>query len=134
MTARRRPLLRAIPALLSTVLLVSGAACGREPVSALPLEFQIRSDVPYVRGVIVERRSTDARGATIRVRHQGGDPAMVTDAIVSLPDKLLLRWEDGAPAAPADLRLGRRVTVWITGPELRSLPPQVTGSAILLAR
>jgi hypothetical protein len=134
MTARRRPLLRAIPALLSTVLLVSGAACGREPVSALPLEFQIRSDVPYVRGVIVEKRSTDTGGTTIHVRHQGGDPAMVTDAIVSLPDKLLLRWEDGAPAAPADLRLGRRVTVWVTGPELRSLPPQVTGSAILLAR
>ena len=49
------------------------------------------------------------------------------------PDSVLV-WRDGRAASPADLTVGRAVIVWVRGPESRSMPPQVTGSAILVER
>jgi hypothetical protein len=46
----------------------------------------------------------------------------------------LLVFGDGRAASPAALTVGRTVVVWVRGPETRSLPPQVTGSAVLVAR
>jgi len=43
-----------------------------------------------------------------------------------------LRWRSGARATPADLVVGRRVTVWITGPVLESYPAQVAARAVVL--
>lgn len=43
-----------------------------------------------------------------------------------------LRWRSGARATPADLAVGRRVTVWITGPVLESYPAQVAARAVVL--
>jgi hypothetical protein len=49
------------------------------------------------------------------------------------PDSLPV-FGDGRAASPAALTVGRTVVVWVRGPGTRSLPPQVTGSAGLVAR
>lgn len=53
---------------------------------------------------------------------------------MSVGSSVLLKWRDGRTASVRELRVGRRVMVWATGVELRSLPPQVIASAILLTR
>ena len=134
MVARRRPLPRAFRALLPTVLLVAAVACSGDPVSALPVEFQARSDVPLVRGTIVERSARDPEHIHIRVKDETGDPTRVSQADVSVSHDVLLRWRDGSRATAADLRVGRRVVVWATWPPNDQYPSTAVGQAILLER
>ena len=118
-------------------LLVAAAACRRDPApapaSALPPEFaRVAASTPYVRGVVVEEVGAPGsarflvRGAAGAGRHEA--------AIVRVDPDSLLRWSDGTRASVADVRVGRSLSVWVNGPETRSLPPQVTGSAILIDR
>jgi hypothetical protein len=122
---------------LAGVLLAAVAACrpasGVESDDRLPPEFTVRSDVPYVRGTI--RAREDAAGALrLRVEDAPGSTARVTAAFVTVLPEAVLRYRDGRRATPADLRVGRVVTVWVTGPELRSSPPQVSANGIIVER
>lgn len=140
----RSPL--AAPSALAAALATLLAACGSaaEPEAgaapspeALPFAFAARSDTPYVTGRVVARE--ERAGAPVRIRVQaraGVEPsqARVPEAVVAVHPDSLLRWRDGSAARPADLAVGRAVVVWVRGPEMRSLPPQVTGSAILVER
>ena len=123
------------PSLLLAALL-SLAACDRSSTVAgttLPPGFSERSDVPYISGSIVER--TDVNGVTtLLVRVPRGTTARVPEARVTVGSPVIVKWTDGRAASPRELRVGRRVTVWVTGAELRSLPPQVTGNGFLLTR
>lgn len=103
------------------------------PDDILPVGFVARSDTPYVRGTIVSREIHEL-AIRIRVKDLAGSDARVTEALISVGPNTTLRWRDGAQASFTDLRVGGRVVVWTTTPELESAPPHVTGSAILLER
>jgi hypothetical protein len=117
-------------------VLLSLTACDRSSAPTdpmLPPGFAERSDRPYIAGSIVER--SDANGEVrLLVRAPRGATLGVPEARVTVGARALMKWTDGRVASPRELRVGRRVTVWVTGPELQSLPPQVTASALLIAR
>jgi hypothetical protein len=131
----------------ATFALLAAAACSpssssspsTEPASdadLLPLALVVRSDTPYITGTIV-RRDDDRASVRVRVRAPDGtsvSAARVPEAVVTVHPDSLLVFRDGRAAAPAELIVGRTVVVWVRGPELRSLPPQVTGSAVLVER
>ncbi len=122
--------------LLGAALLLAACRSAAAPPEALPFALAVRSDTPYVSGPIAER-SVEASGSVrvlVRARRTDDGSSRQPAALVRVdPDSLLL-WADGRAARPADLTVGRAVTVWVRGPESRSLPPQVTGSAILVVR
>jgi hypothetical protein len=127
-----------LPALLLALVLLPVAACGGRdsagPAAELPDALAARSDVPYVRGRVVERMTEDsALGLRVRVQDAPGSTARVTHAVVAVRGARLL-WRDGSEASLADLHVGGEVIVWQSGPETRSDPPQVTADAILLDR
>ncbi|GLC23522.1 hypothetical protein [Roseisolibacter agri] len=131
----RRPL---AARLLGAALLLTACRSSATPPEAemLPFALAVRSDTPYVSGAIAER-SVSPQGAVavlVRARSTTDGTSRQPAALVRVdPDSLLL-WADGRAARPADLTVGREVKVWVRGPESRSLPPQVTGSAILVVR
>lgn len=131
----RRPL---AARLLGAALLLTACRSSATPPEseALPFAIAVRSDSPYVTGPIAER-SVEASGTVrmlVRARSTEDGSSRQPAAVVRVdPDSLLL-WADGRAARPADLTVGREVKVWVRGPESRSLPPQVTGSAILVLR
>ena len=121
--------------LVSAVLVLG--ACGGGPTASedtLPLEFMVRSDVPYIRGIIVER--SDLAGGLLRIRVDAlpGSERRNSAAIVTVLPDAILRWADGTAGTRTQLRRGLVVTVWVTGPELRSNPPQVSANGLILHR
>ena len=127
-----RPLLLA--ALLALPIACSSSSRDELVPTGLPPEFMVRSDVPYVRGTIVERWTGGDGVLRIQVRDEPGSQWRVTEAVVTVLPDAKLRWPDGRVAAAAELTVGRAVMVWTTGEELRSSPPQVSSNAILLGR
>ena len=127
----------------AALALLATAACAPSPstepaadAGALPFALMVRSDTPYITGAIVQR---DGGRASLRVRVRAPDDASVSasrvsEAVVTVHPDSLLVFRDGSAASPAELTVGRTVVVWVRGPEARSLPPQVTGSAILVDR
>ena len=125
--------------LLLAALLVLPAACSSSSQdelvpTGLPAEFAVRSDVPFVRGAIVERDEGATGTLRIRVRDRAGSDARVREAVATVLPDATLRWPDGRVATRADLTVGRPVMVYITGPVLESDPPQVTANGILVGR
>jgi hypothetical protein len=133
------------PAVAALVLLAAVAGCSpspsTEPASEadqlLPSALVVRSDTPYITGAIVSR-DEDGRGS-LRVRVRAPDSASVSasrvpEAVVTVHPDSLLVFREGRAASADELTVGRTIVVWVRGPELRSLPPQVTGSAILVER
>ncbi len=98
----------------------------------LPIGFAERSATPYIIGVIT-RRWTEEGGVRIRVHARDAD-ARVLEAIVHVSPSVLMKWRSGRTASLRDLRVGRSVMVWSSGPELLSLPPQVAANGILVTR
>ena len=127
-----RPLVLA--ALLALPAACSSSARDEIVPTGLPAEFMVRSDVPYVRGTIVERWTGGDGAVRIQVRDEPGSQWRVTEAVVTVLPEATLRWSDGRVATAAELTKGRAVMVWATGAELRSSPPQVASNAILLGR
>ena len=130
-------LLRFVARRLVVLLLIplALAGCNGGPASTdrpLPSEFAVRADPPYIRGEIIARTVHENGTIRLRVRAPAGADARVPEAIVTLASNAIVRWEHGHHADADLLVRGRKVTVWITGPELRSLPPQVTGNGFLL--
>jgi len=72
----------------------------------------------YIRGVVVERTVGDA----ILVRRDAEREALVRRGAATRVRAAT--WEG--------IAVGQRVTVWNSGPELRSLPPQVTADSVVV--
>jgi hypothetical protein len=120
--------------LLLIAVAASLSACGSptDTNGGLPALLAMRDDTPYITGRIT-KRWTDHRGA-VRLLVEAPNPEAVRTgaAVVTVyRDALVLR-PDGSDAGRGSLQVGRVVTVWTTGVELRSLPPQVKGTAFLL--
>lgn len=122
--------------ILLIAIVASFSACGSptDTDGELPLLLAIRNDAPYITGRITERW-TEGNGA-VRLLVKAPDPASVRvgAAVVTIANDAIVVRTDGSAAGRDVLDVGRRVAVWVTGPELRSLPPQVTGDAFLLYR
>lgn len=88
-------------------------------------------DPPYVRGRIADSRLVEGGGLRLRVEGRVRGP---DEAIVSVAPGVSVRWADGSAASVGALAVGQAIAVWTTGPELRSLPPQVSANAIVLER
>ncbi|HEU4563299.1 MAG TPA: hypothetical protein VFS05_01575 [Gemmatimonadaceae bacterium] len=117
------------------LLLALAAGCGKELVSGdLPPEIALRSDTPYISGRIVAREEGESGAALVRVEAPAGSEARVPLADVAVGPGTTVLHRDGRRATAADLRIGRMVTVWANGAELRKSPPQVTGGAVLIER
>ena len=125
---------RAVLICAAAVILVACGGGSTPPEDAmLPIGFSERSATPYIIGVITSR-SDDNGSVRIRVHVPRGADARVPEAIVHVSPSVLMKWRDGRTASLRDLRVGRNVMVWASGPELRSLPPQVAANGILLTR
>jgi hypothetical protein len=133
------------PAVAALVVLAAVTGCSPSPSTEpasdadqlLPSALVVRSDTPYITGAVVGR-DEGGRGA-LRVRVRAPDSASVSasrvpEAVVTIHPDSLLVFRDGRAASADELTVGRTIAVWVRGPELRSLPPQVTGSAILVER
>ena len=84
----------------------------------------------YIRGVVSMRA-----GDRMLVETTSPRPEHPVDkAWVTVMPAAALRWTDGQPARVDDLAPGRPVSVWVTGPELRSYPVQVTAAFVALER
>ena len=130
-----RPLRRSWALLALVVAPAIAAGCrsdsGGEPVSptAAVLESE---EAPYINGPIVslladgriwvEAANPEAAAASHR-------PAA---AVVRPRGATILARESGRPVASSRLRVGDRVSVWTTGPELRSMPPQVQARLVVV--
>ena len=86
----------------------------------------VPDEPPYVRGTITSL-APDGRVLVAEPSDEacGG-------ALVSVNRSTDILWEGGGRAARADLRVGTTVEVWTTGVELRSCPPQVTATVIVV--
>ena len=115
--------------------LLLAAACGRRGSSddaPLPASAAARGEAPYVRGAIIERTVGESGRVRLLVRSPSATEVRVREALVNVAPDAVIQRQDGSSATLDDLRRGDEVSVWITGPELRSLPPQVTGSAFVI--
>jgi hypothetical protein len=102
--------------LLALLLLVAGPSCRVEP--------------PFISGRITEVGSS--WGFLVEART---DSSLREDkAYVQVGPDTKLSWQDGRRARPADLRVGRRATVWITGNIQDSYPVQVYAQRVVLER
>ncbi len=119
----------------AVAFLAMGCGGGSAPTedAMLPIGFSERSDVPYIMGTITRRWDEGGR-ARILVHVPRGTEARVPAAVVSVGSGVLIKWRNGRSASVRDLQVGRSAMVWATGGEMRSMPPQVAASAILLTR
>ena len=120
-------------ALCVVAALLAGCGGSTPSEAMLPIGFSQRSDVPYIIGRIV-RRTTDGGQTRLLVHARDGSSSRVPEAVVTVGSTTLMKWSDGDAAMQDHLRVGRRVMVWVSGAELRSLPPQVSADALLLMR
>ena len=123
--------------LLPLLAIVASLVACDSPTGAdgeLPVLLATRGDAPYITGRITERW-TDGNG-TVRLLVEAPDPEAVRvgAAVVTIASGAIVLRTDGSDAGRGSLEVGRKVSVWTTGVELRSLPPQVTGNAFLLYR
>jgi|GEM_PF-7019832 len=114
-------------------LLILGAVLGGCQ-DALLLSDAASDESAYITGTIISRddRFADQRSALV-----AADPSNYDDprrAHVLLEGSPTVLWRDGRTAYLSDLRLGRLISVWVTGPELRSYPPVVGAQTIVIER
>ena len=118
--------------LLLIAIAASLFACGSPTGTDLPPLLAMRDDAPYITGRIITRW-TDHNGADrLLVEAPDQQAVRVGAAVVTIDDDAMVLRRDGSDAGRGSLQIGRAVTVWTTGVERRSLPPQVTGNAFLL--
>jgi hypothetical protein len=118
-------------------LLLPLSACDQAAVDStapLPAELAARRDAAYISGRIIDRTAPEGGPIRLLVRAPRDAAARVPEAIVTVLVTAKVFRGDGTRGSTDDLRAGRTVTVWVTGAELRSLPPQVTGNGFLLGR
>lgn len=129
--------MRGVPSPVGVLLLalLSLSACGGSPPAPngpVPMESAVRGDDPYIRGAITERSVLGDGTLRIRVEVRPGVEARTPAALVTILPEAVIRWSNGDHATSAELQVGREVTVWVMGPELRSMPPQVSARGLVL--
>ena len=66
------------------------------------------------------------------VTGDSGTKNQVDKAYFRTTDDTEYRYADGSVASAADLRVGRTITLWITGPVMESYPVQVSASRVVI--
>lgn len=128
---------RACMSVAALVGVITAGGCrderGTDPGSAIAA-LSVPDTSAYVSGPI-ERRLTDGR---LLIR--AADPVAAAarhrtaSAVVNIRGAAIVRRSDGIVLRPSALQPGRNVSVWATGPELRSLPPQVQARVVVVER
>lgn len=108
-------------AALVSLLLLLGACAGPESDDFLPTE------PPYLRGTV-----TAIDDATVRVEENAGERSGSAKAVLRITESTRIVWRTGRPAERGDLRLGARVSAWITGPVAESYPVQGEAAVLLV--
>lgn len=120
-------------AILLAVALQTFAGCDRAlTTSAEPVNLAtvLPASAPYITGTI---GSVDLQvGTRLLVERSPG--IRETSAVVTTAPNLPIFWRNGRRASSEELQVGRVITVWVSGAELRSLPPQVGASTIVIER
>ena len=111
--------------------LVGGCRSAPTELAALAA---VSDEPPYIVGTILSRddRFETQRSALVAVTP--ADPTDPRRAHVMLEGSPTVLRRSGLPASVADLRPGRVVSVWVTGPELRSYPPVVSARTVVIER
>lgn len=120
----RRP--RLTVRLLATLVAATALAnCKRESTS--PAAALI-GEPSFLTGAITEAGNSWG----YRIKGEPGTNYKTTEAYFSVQSTTTIQHLDGTPATAAELVVGRRMSLWITGPIAESYPPQVTARAIVL--
>ncbi len=117
---------------LCTTLLTLGACERATTTTAEPINLAavLPATAPYITGTIGSVNAMP--GFRLLVERT---PGMIeSGALVGTPSNLPVYWRNGRRASNQELQVGRVITVWVSGAELRSLPPQVSASAIVIER
>lgn len=112
-------------------LLIFGACeRSRATTEVVDLSVVLPVNAAYITGTIgsVDR----AAGTRLLVERTPG--IRETSALVATTPTLPVYWRSGRRASTKDLQVGRVITVWTSGAELRSLPPQVGANSIVIER
>ena len=118
--------------LLFVAPLILFGACERNATiaeSVVDLAVVLPANAPYIIGTI---GSVDVARARVLVERSPG--VLESGALVGVHSAQPIFWRDGRRGSLENLQVGRVVTVWVSGAELRSLPPQVSASAIVIER
>jgi hypothetical protein len=102
--------------------------------NALLLPGSAPDEPAYINGTIVSRDDRFENQRSALVVAEPTNPEDRRRAHVLLEGSPTIRWRDRRAASLADLRSGRVVSVWVTGPELRSYPPIVSAHTIIIER
>lgn len=103
-------------------LLALLAACGgADADEALP------ADPPYLRGTV-----TALDGDQVRVEENAGERSGSAKAVLRITPSTRIVWRTGEPAERGDLRLGTRVSAWVSGPIAESYPVQAEADLLLV--
>jgi len=120
--------------LLVAALAIGSAAmlaCDRSAPVSVDLASELPKEPAYITGTIAEQTWTIYPNRLL-VERTVGD--MRTGAWVTLPPNTPVYWRDGRRGSLREVLAGRVVTVWVGGAELRSLPPQVSATTVVIER
>lgn len=112
-------------AMVAALVISAVAGCGRDDTTSPAAAF----DEPFfIRGRITQ---VGAPWGNL-VTGEPGTSYQVDKAYFRTSDETELRHADGSAASAADLRVGRTITLWITGPIMESYPVQVSASRVVI--
>jgi len=117
---------RARALIAATFLLGAAAACQRD--SLTPAHLAASTDPYFIRGSITE---VGAPWGNLVIGQPGTDYR--TDrAFFRVSAETKIQRADGTSASVADIRVGRQIRLWITGPIMESYPVQVYADRIVI--
>ena len=113
---------------IASLLIASAALAGCANDTTGPGGAALTAAPFFIRGSITETGHpwgyrVDAEGTGSRA----------SAAYFTLNAATVIRRADGAAGTAADLTVGKRISVYITGPIMESLPPQVGAQLIILS-
>lgn len=119
-------------ALLALAMLVASACQRSTPtaVDSVDLANVLPVGAAYITGTISASQLTTTQ--RLLVERKVGD--LTSGALISVPSDLPIYWRNGRRGLLRDLQGGRVITAWVGETELRSLPPQVSATTIVIER
>ena len=109
------------------------SACQRSTptaVDSVDLANVLPVGAAYITGTISASQLTTTQ--RLLVERKVGD--LTSGALISVPSDLPIYWRNGRRGLLRDLQGGRVITAWVGETELRSLPPQVSATTIVIER
>lgn len=113
-----------------TALLAGGAACSIQPTGGdqtMPETQRVLATTPSIAGTITERT-----GDRVRVEERPSEPSGSAKALVRLTVETHILAPDGSALSADELREGRHVRVWFTGPVAESYPVQAAAGTVVV--